>query len=300
MKKKFLVMVVMIALVASFLTKQSAQANDNNTVLWPLPALSKDERVARFRFFMEYFDFEISDQIGKENKEQCNSLFSNFQDQDTFEVLTPAHGHFDMSSVETQKILSTCPAISLDTVYYKKGIGYLNFENYPDFFALSKNDKERTTDYYERATANSELYDFSAILGADVWGYFGEGSAPYCSSKQEHCERLTGYRKYSGVIGRVLDAKACKLLLDTPVKSGERIITVANKPYEYREKPSFFAFVQMDKEIYRTAIRVPHAWGDMEKFADPMTVSFYFEKVPAYPKDKTLKCTFLSSGLKSK
>lgn len=202
---------------------------------WPLEVLTKDVRESRMKRYIASNQFYLKSSDNKKSKEYCGTRLDALE-KENYEILSPKH------------------------VFQKK------FSSEGDMFSCSMKlinevniTKEGKTEYEFRSTPNynREYYDFSKALGDGVWGFFSEGGVLECSDKnQTLCDRLEGYRKYGYTAGTVFNAESCIVHLGPAFNVKSRITVNTDSPSRYKESPSFYAFIKIEREIYRLAFNV--------------------------------------------
>ncbi|MGM0422060.1 MAG: hypothetical protein ACQEQL_03070 [Pseudomonadota bacterium] len=240
---------------------------------WPLNVLIFPEREARLDFFIEHKDLEFYPEVSTANETTCMANFEKLK-QGEYTVLSPKHVFREKEQGEES--LFQCPDLNIDTIYIPPEAN----ENY----------KFKSTPVYNR-----EYYDFSRILKQNIWGFFAEGGVVECraETQEEWCDNITGYKRGSYTAGTVFNADTCDILLGPDFVVNSRISPSQYSDELYRQNPSFYAFVQIDKSIHRLAFNIEDKWEDFRRVLQPETASLLFINVV-----NNEKCGFFTHNLK--
>jgi hypothetical protein len=210
---------------------------------WPLAPLTKDERFNRIEHLIKPNTYSLIRSTGHMDAQSCNELLDNIKKANRSNILEPVHIVQSIQDPFVQKLLKGCNGkLELDKVYSP-----------PKKFW---NGQEPT--FYLQPTKNIELYDLSAILGANKWGVLAEAQIPHCRNLGNAndpstllCTSLHGYSIFQGASGEIVDTQACSVDFDAQMLGANRLHVNVSTPEEYEEKLSFYAFLSFDNALYR-------------------------------------------------
>ena len=234
---------------------------------WPLPPLNRQEREARLKFVMDTQNYQVSKARAPMTGPECQNLLKTLKDPTAIHILDPdviAQSRDDAKVPDN--LIRRCPTVEFDRVWYSWKEGPLDGGVDPVFDVLPLDQKDKVADYYARKTGPIEFYDVSRFFsGKKTWGTFTEAGELVCNSQDDKaCIGKEGYRLSSGiVVGPVVDAETCSQHLFSKVKTNGRMFVNTAYPYAFRELPTFYAYAEIDKALYRLGLSTVYPVGDL-------------------------------------
>lgn len=228
---------ILILSLSLFATPKTAIAQNKKEVTeWPFPMLNYYERKARLDFFLNIKLLVTSEKHSTRNTQSCNSLLENLKEK-KYQILEPKH-IFKTKNTREAELFPQC-SDQIDTFY-------VNGSAEGDAF-------QKTTPHFNR-----EYYDFSSILGKNIWGFFAEGGHLECGQKAQHiCDRFAD-RKYGGyTAGTIFNNDDCSVMVGPYLPLSR--LTMRDSSMAQVENASFYAFLKIGRNIniYRLAFNYP-------------------------------------------
>jgi hypothetical protein len=256
-------------------SKHSTKITDLQPPPWPLPPLDLSEREARLKFAMDTQNYAVAKARPPMSEPFCQDLLGKLKDPAAVHILEPTivvHSRND-PNVPDNLIEHCSSKVAIDRVWLsdKKG-PLMEGGNTVDstFAALSLDQKDKVADFVVRKTGPIEFYDVSRFFGGKTtWGTFSEAGIGVCNNVQDsYCKPGTheGYQwQSSATVGPVVDAKTCTPYLLPRVKAGGRMVVSNTLPYAFRELPNFYAYAEIDNDLYRLGLSGAVPWGDFSR-----------------------------------
>ncbi|NCC62588.1 MAG: hypothetical protein EOM12_16995 [Verrucomicrobiae bacterium] len=268
---------------------------------WPFYSLSTAEREARLRFFMDTQNYQLENAREPMTEVDCEELLERLEDPEGTKILKP---DITVQSRDDPRVpnnlIYRCSALEFDRIWFSqskslsadRGTG-------SDFDSLALDKKDAASDFYYKKTGPIEFYDLSRFYNDEpTWGTFADAGEIVCNDNYNYklCSKLEGYRLIDDtVIGPVVNEGTCEAHLHPKVMTGTRMIVTTEYPYAYNELPSFHAFAQIDKDLYRLGMHSLRRWMDLHKILyEEGSTTFYAE--PASLKKKGGLCVYRSTN----
>jgi hypothetical protein len=252
-------------------SKRPTKISDLQPPPWPLPPLNYFERQARLHFVMDTQNYSVAKARAPMKESDCQALLRKLKDPAAVHILEPTAvvQSPDEPKVPDNLIEHCSSKVAIDRIWYsdKKGPLMEGGDTVdPTFAVLSLDQKDKVADYVIRKIGPIEFYDVSRFFnGKKTWGTFAEAGVGVCNSTEDaYCK--SGDEGYflsnASVVGPVIDAESCAIHLLPRVKAGARFRVNTSLPYAFRETPDFYAYGEIDNDLYRLGLSGAIPWGD--------------------------------------
>lgn len=288
---------MLVALSISSVSPAAAQkaTQSQPIVSWPLSTLSVEEKESRLQFFLGVSQYKLKPAFGDIKERDCQDLLDSLKQPQEHQVLSPTVISKGRSDKMAASVINQCPNVQIDRAWFWHGKEAYQPGKDAKFDALNPSEKEAGTDFFYRYDDEIEFYDLSSFFpNSKVVGTFSDHGTVVCNNAGDKlCKSLVGYFQYTGPIGTAVDLPSCQTMLTQQPKSGSPILLGTAHRYGYREKPSFSAFIEIAKKVYRVGLRSTFAWADFSKIVgEPEAIEIDIEPVS---KSARSMCQFISN-----
>jgi hypothetical protein len=290
----------------------------NDIRSFPFPLLTKEEREARFRFFMKDTPLHLVERADNVDVTTCEALLQHMRSFDAVRVLEPTFSSWEPSADMPHTVAPACPNLDLDSEYFGDDIPNPRLWRRasthirdPHFLNMPRGQKEALSREYVTATAGFEYYDLSTYLPQGFWGYFAEGGRAYDASYKSGNQVVSinppklrlgpnciPQFSISSTIEKLVNIHTCKTASDPyqPVnRVGSTIYPGGPGGSDY-PMPDFFAFIDIAGSLYRVNLSFFSPLTDLERLLVPerRSLNVFVDRIDVVGKDAEVRtvCSF--------
>jgi hypothetical protein len=275
-------------------SNQPAMSVSEEVPPWPLPPLNAEEREARLQFFLQTQNFKFDPSLDDSSPDECLAILRSLSDPKRREVLTPVQIG-SRANDKIEEVIQQCPRLNIDRVWFSAERGPLTEGVDAQFDELPLSDKDRKADFFYRYDEAVELYDLSSFFsGVNLWSTFAEPGVVICNDGgRDLCRKLSGYRRYSGVIASAVFVPETCSRIAGPKSTAQSRLRSSTPGVVYTEYPNLYAYLSIDDKPYRVSLNSDHPWSEFSQLTNPNeSTSLIIELLTP---ERSFQCRFIST-----